>query len=209
MKVSALKTRRRDSRKTALVKRRYAALTRPITVQQVCEFSSRLVRVDYGNGECWMYLLGKSVGGASKNYARIKFNGVWVGAHRFALAVKLGCTLWALEDFDCSHLPMKCVGSKCCNPEHLFKKKPQANRSWDRAKEVAAFGLNVKTRTEREKMTMMTAMYPTGMIPDGTIFDQPWDQNVSPELRRFLEMGLKHDLQNMREYRMNTAQLTA
>ncbi len=200
---------RRDNRKTARVRDRYAALSRRITLEQISQFSSRLVRVDYGNGECWPYLLRKSVGGASKNYARLKFNGAWVMAHRFALAVKLGCTIWSLEGFDCSHVPLKCIGGKCCNPEHLFKKKPQANRSWDRAKEVAAFGLNAKARTEKEKTAMIAAMYPGGMVSDGALFDQPWEQNVSPELRRFLEMGLRNDMQNMQIARSETTHDTA
>jgi hypothetical protein len=46
-------------------------------------------------------------------------------------------------------------------------------------------------------------MYPAG-ISNGKMFDDPWDSNVSPELKRFLETGLKQDLQNMRQYRVST-----
>jgi hypothetical protein len=53
---------------------------------------------------------------------------------------------------------------------------------------------------------MIAAMYPTGML-SGSLFDQPWEQNVSPELRRFLEMRFKKDLQKMHSDRINAAQV--
>ena len=140
-------------------------------------------------------------------YARLRFNGVWVGAHRFALAVKLGCTMSDLDGYDCAHLPLRCVGSKCCNPAHLTKKESEPNRSWDRAKVAAAFGRSTITGTEKELRAMVAAMYPTGMLSDGSLLDQPWEQNVSPELRRFLEMGFKNDLQKMHSDRINAAQV--
>jgi hypothetical protein len=138
----------------------------------------------------------------------MKFHGVWVMAHRFALAVKLGCTIWDLEDYEAAHTSkILCVGGRCCNPEHLTKKPIDPNRSWDRAKDAEKFGDKVTTRTPEEITAMMKAMYPVGLPNDGSLFDEPWEQNVSPMLRQFLEGGLKQDLENMRFNRENTAQV--
>jgi hypothetical protein len=161
--------------------------------------------VDYGTGDgCWLYL-GKSVGGASKAYARKKHNGELVMVHRFALAVKLGCTVWDLEGYDASHSSKAvCLGGRCCNPEHLKEKLSEPNRSWDRARDAALFGDKATNRTAEEKAAMMKAMYPTGVSNTGKLFDDLWQSNVSPELTRFLEKGLKEDLQNMRQHRVST-----
>ncbi len=204
MKLSASQ-KRNNRRKTARYKARRKALSQQITLEQVCEFSSRLVRVDYGTGDgCWLYL-GKSAGGASKAYARKKHNGELVMVHRFALAVKLGCTVWDLEGYDCGHSSKAvCIGGRCCNPDHLTPKLSDPNRSWDRAKDAEKFGDKATTRTPEEKTAMMKAMYPAGVSNNGKLFDEPWQSNVSPELTRFLEIGLKQDLQNMRQYRENT-----
>jgi hypothetical protein len=204
MKLSASQ-KRKSRRTTATQKARRKALSQPIMLEQVCDFSARLVRVDYGSGNgCWLYTA-RSVGGGSKVYARRKFNGVWVMAHRFALAVKLGCSIWALEGYDAAHSSKEvCLGGRCCNPDHLTRKLSDPNRSWDRAKDAERFGDKATTRTEEERQTMMKAMYPRGVNSDGKLFDGPWQSNVSPELMRFLETGLKQNLQKMRQYRENT-----
>ncbi|HEX3739624.1 MAG TPA: hypothetical protein VHV29_07850 [Terriglobales bacterium] len=211
MKMSKLSAsaKRKIRRQTKRHKERYRAFRVPITLEQVCEFSSRLVRVDYGGQCCWLYP-GKSVGGGSKVYARMKFNGELIMAHRFALAVKLGCTLWDLEGYDAAHSSkVLCIGGRCCNPEHLFKKTSEQNRSWDRAKDAARYGDKATTRSEKEIKSMMDAMYPIGMPNDGKLFDEPWEQNVSPLLRQVLEMGMKHELENMHLDRENAAHTTA
>jgi len=42
------------------------------------------------------------------------------------------------------------------------------------------------------------------IVYTGKLFDDLWQSNVSPELTRFLEKGLKEDLQNMRQHRVST-----
>jgi len=182
---------------------RYAALSQPITLEEILEFSGRLVAVDYGHGQCWIYP-GKSVGGASNTYARMWFRGLWVGAHRFALAIKEGCTLWDLEGFEAGHAHKGiCQGGRCCNPEHLTRQTPPVNR-WQRSQDYKKYGNG--ERTPEEKRALFTAMYPEGMSIDGKLFDEPWQSNASPELLHFLEMGLKKEFQNMLDSRTNTAQ---
>jgi hypothetical protein len=197
--------RRRNKEQSRRHKVRRAALSKPITLEQICEFSSRLVKVDYGTGSgCWLHPA-KSMSGASNAYARISHNGLPVLAHRFALAVKLGCAVWALEGYDCAHSSKAvCLGGRCCNPQHLTKKLSDPNRSWDRAKDAKKFGDKVITRTPAEVQAMIHAMYPTGANCNSRFFDDPWQSNASLELLRFLELGFKNELQNMRQDRNNT-----
>jgi hypothetical protein len=204
MKLSASQ-KRRERRKTAREKERFKAFSPPITLEQVCDFSSKLVRVDYGTGEgCWLHT-SKSVSGASKNYARFRHNGELAQVHRFALAVKLGCTLWDLEGYDAAHSSkVVCLGGRCCNPNHLTKKRSNPNRSWDRIKDADLFGDKAKIRTPEEIKAMLSAMYPTGIKHNVSLFDDPWQANVSPELQRFLGTALDKELQNMREDCANT-----
>jgi hypothetical protein len=199
MKLSASQ-RRRNKRQDINHKIRRKALNQPITLEQVCEFSSRLVRVDYGTGAgCWVYT-GLSVGGGSKTYARKKHNGAWTMAHRFSLAVKLGCTVWDLEGYDAAHSSKAiCLGGRCCNPDHLFPKVSEPNRSWDRGKDAKVYGDKVTIRTPEEKKAMMKAMHPTGVINDGRLFDEPWQSNASPLLVQFLEAGMRQELENMHQ----------
>jgi hypothetical protein len=104
-------------------------LTQPITAEEARYHSQFLEAVQFGKGFCWIYVR-KSTGGASNAYARFKFHGVWVMAHRFALALKLGQTLWELEGFDAAHAPSDvCIGGRCCNPSHLEAKRSDPNRS--------------------------------------------------------------------------------
>lgn len=147
---------------------------------------SKLVGVNYGGGECWLYP-SKSTGGASQSYGRMKFHGVWVMAHRFALAVKLGFTLWDLEGFDASHAPLAvCVGGRCCNPEHLTKKLPKRNRSWDRIRD----GLS---GPKKKRPELLPLMYPTGGLPKDDdrrrLYREAWRSSVKPRLITYLKSG--------------------
>ena len=207
MKMSASQ-KRNERRKTARYKARRKAFSPRITLEQVLEFGSKLVKVDYGTGEgCWLHT-SKSYSGASKTYVRFRHNGELAQAHRFALAVKLGCTLWDLEGYDAAHSSKAiCLGGRCCNPEHLTKKLSDPNRSWDRSKDAAQFGDKAPTRTRGEKVAMMKAMYPRGIKINGQLFDDRWQSNASPALARFLELGLRNELQNMPEDRVKAALL--
>lgn len=203
--------RRRSKKLTPAQKKRlqakYRAFSQPFTAEEIADFDGRLVAVNYGRGKCWLYP-GKTVNGDSKDYARKWFRGQWTGAHRIALAIKLGCTLWDLEGYDAAHARKDiCMGGRCCNPEHLSKKLSEPNRSWGRAKDAAEFGNSVPQRTREQKRHMMSTMYPAGMPNDGRMFDDPWQDNVSLELLRFLEMGMQNEYKNMQEIRVNTAQL--
>jgi hypothetical protein len=147
---------------------RYPGLSQPITKEDILYHAQFLCPVNFGHGYCWIYVR-KSTGGASGSYSRLKFRKVWVGAHRFALAVKLGCTLWDLEGYDAAHAPSDiCVGGRCCNPEHLSRKLSDANRSWDRAKDLAKFGQKLH-RSKAQQLKMIKAMYPTGLKLSGTL----------------------------------------
>jgi hypothetical protein len=187
-------------------KLRYAALRRPITLEQIAEFSARLVHVDYGSaGGCWIFT-GKSVARQSKAYGRMSYNNLPIVAHRFALAVKLGCTLWDLEGYDAAHSSKAvCKGGRCCHPDHLTKKPSEPNRSWDRAKDAGLYGDKVTTRTLEEARKLLAAMYPAGLPINRPLFDQPWQSNVSPELMGFLEKGLRQELRNMHQTRVAAA----
>jgi hypothetical protein len=202
-----VRAKRMTPQQKARDKVRYAALRRPITLEQVAEFSAHLAHVDYGSSDgCWIFT-GKSVAGASQAYARMSHNNYLVMAHRFALAVKLGCTIWDLEGYDAAHASKAiCGGGRCCNPEHLNPKPSEPNRSWDRARDAGSYGDKVTTRTPEETRKLLAAMYPAGLAPNSPLFDEPWHSNVSSELRGFLEMGLRDDLRNMYRNRIAGAQ---
>ncbi len=147
-------------------RKRYAALSKPITVEQVLEQSENLRNIFHGprlpngdRGTCWIYT--SKAGGV---YGRMKFNGVQIRPARFALALKLGCTVWDLEGYDAAHASRTvCVGGRCCNPAHLLKKTSEANRSWDAARERNA----PRPSQVRERMT---AALPDGVMPAGQAF---------------------------------------
>ena len=104
----------------------------------------------------------KSSGGVSSVYGRMKFNGVWTGSHRFALAVKLGVTLWDLEGFWAGHAPIAvCMGGRCCNPDHLSKETPPIG-AWARSKDRREVGTKPK-RSKEEIRHMVNLMYPKGL----------------------------------------------
>jgi len=92
----------------------------------------------------------------------MKFNGVWTGSHRFALAVKLGVTLWDLEGFWAGHAPIAvCMGGRCCNPDHLSKETPPIG-AWARSKDRREVGTKPK-RSKEEIRHMVNLMYPKGL----------------------------------------------
>jgi hypothetical protein len=149
--------------------KRHEALSKPITAEQVTNASSYLEVVPYGTGFCWLYTA-KSSGGVNSGYGRMKFNGVWIGPHRFALALKLGVTLWDLEGYWAGHGPITvCMGGRCCNPAHLRKETPPMG-TWQRARDRREVGTKAE-RTTEEKRHMLNLMYPKGLrlsqaIPD-------------------------------------------
>ena len=171
--------KRMTPQQKARSKARYAALSRSITLEQVAEFSAHLMHVDHGNaGGCWIFT-GKSVAGAAKAYARMSHNNFPVVAHRFALAVKLGCTMWDLEGYDTAHASKAiCVGGRCCNPNHLTKRLSEPNRSWDRARDAGKYGDKITTRTPEEARKLLAALYPVGLAPNTRLFDEPWQSRM-------------------------------
>ena len=174
--------------KDARARSRYRALSQPIMIEQIGAFDFKLVSVAYGLGTCWLY-----PSGSKAVYAMCSHNGHSIQAHRFALAVKLGCTVQSLDEFDAAHSPVEvCMGGRCCHPDHLFKRTPPRNRSFDRL----GTGLNGPRKPRPE---LIPLMYPVGVYHDGTMFDEPWQSNASPELLRFLEMGLKSSLLEMQK----------
>ena len=141
--------------------KRHKALSQPITAEQVINASSYLETVPYGTGFCWLYGA-KSSSGVNGAYGRMKFNGEWIGAHRFALALKLGVTLWDLEGFWAGHAPITvCIGGRCCNPEHLRKETPPMG-AWARSKDRREVGTRPE-RTKEEIRHMLNLMYPKGL----------------------------------------------
>ena len=133
----------------------------PITIEQIGAFDLKLVPVAYGLGTCWLY-----PSGSKAVYAMCSHNGHSIQAHRFALAVKLGCTVQWLDEFDAAHSPVEvCMGGRCCHPDHLFKKTPPRNRSFDRV----GTGLNGPRKARPE---LVPLMYPVGVYSDGRMFDE-------------------------------------
>jgi hypothetical protein len=174
---------------------KHNAMTKRPTFQQSAAFYVKLEEVPYGHGTCYLYP-SKSTSGISGNYGKMSYNGYPVVPHRFALMLKLECTLADLKGFDAAHAPRAvCSGGRCCHPDHLLKKKSQANRSWDRGKEAAIYGQDAVNRTTEQKRKMVADMYPSGLVPNPKLFDDPISDN---NLRRhFLEMGMRMTLDEM------------
>ena len=157
--------RKKAQKQIANLKRRQAALSQPITAEQHINYKKNLLAIVHGDGHCWIHV-GKSTGGRTKAYTRVKFNGFWVPAHRFALAVKLGCTLWDLEGTNAGHAPAwKCMGGRCCNPDHLRKEANTAVGAWARSADAIQNGAK-PTRTPEQAMRMLKRMHPKG-LPTG------------------------------------------
>jgi hypothetical protein len=150
---------KKRKRARARTKARELALSLPITIEQVIAFDCKIVPVMHGYGECWLHL-SKSSSGETGSYGQMQHNGQTIGSHRFALAVKLGCTLSDLKGFDASHAPLTiCMGGRCCNPAHLEKKQETANRSRDRIRD----GVSGHKRPRPE---LFPIVFPLGVPPD-------------------------------------------
>lgn len=136
-------------RKLRNLAKRQKALSIPITAEDIIYHSQFLAVVNYSGETCWIYTQ-RSTGGRTNAYARLKYHGVWVPAHRFALAVKLGCTLWDLEDSKAGHAKVAtCMGGRCCKHVHLRKEKTTAAGAWQRARDKQDVG-NKPDRTPEE-----------------------------------------------------------
>jgi hypothetical protein len=143
---------------------RKAALSQPITAEQHVTFKKHLLAIRHGDGHCWIHVA-KSTAGRSRTYTKIKYNGFWLPAHRFALAVKLGCTPWQLEGFNAGHSPAwVCMGGRCCNPDHLRKERTPEG-AWARSKDAIDIGAK-HTRTPEQVTRMLKRMHPNG-LPTG------------------------------------------
>ena len=117
---------------------RKVRLSAPITADRISTFVKHLIAVSFESGsECWIYLGSTStttlpeVKFKTTAYANIKFNGEVVGPHQFALAASRGITLADLAGFDTHHSPEfgRCLGYRCCNPDHLEQQTKRDNRA--------------------------------------------------------------------------------
>jgi len=110
---------------------RMQRLSAPITPDRIATFVKHLVAVSFGaESECWFYVgcgkgttLPDDLAIKMTSYANLKFNRETVGPHQFALCVAEGITLVELAGFDVHHAAEfgRCIGYRCCNPEHLNK----------------------------------------------------------------------------------------
>jgi hypothetical protein len=90
-----------------------------------------LLAVSFGaDSECWLYVgfgngttLPEELAIKTNGYANRKFNGETVGAYQFALCASKGITLAELAGFHVHHAAERgrCIGYRCCNPDHLHK----------------------------------------------------------------------------------------
>ncbi len=119
-------------------KERITRLSKPITTERIRTFLNHLVAVSFGAGEeCWLYAgcgkattLSGDISLPANGYAQVKFNGETVGPHQFALAASEGIPLIELAGFDVHHSSElgRCLGYRCCNPEHLEKRESRPHR---------------------------------------------------------------------------------
>jgi hypothetical protein len=104
-------------------------LAASITPDRIATFVKHLVAVSFGaESECWFYVgcrkgttLPVDLKISMASYANLKFNRETVGPHQFALCASEGITLVELAGFDVHHAAEfgRCVGYRCCNPDHL------------------------------------------------------------------------------------------
>lgn len=123
-------------------------LSHPITTDDITSFVKCLVAVPFDEGgECWLYVgcrQATTEGLRFKlgSYANRKFHKETVGPHQFAYAAAFGMTLAELSGLDIHHSAKfgRCVGYRCCNPEHLDGKvhRQHAREHGDERKVVAA-----------------------------------------------------------------------
>jgi hypothetical protein len=144
-------------KKIARLEKRQAAFSQPITAEEIIYQCQYLEAVPYAGGFCWIYT-SKSTSGRSKTYGKMSFRGFKVEPHRFALAVKLGCTLWDLENSKAGHAhTSKCLGGRCCKHIHLQKEDSTAAGAWARSRDKADVGLRpVRTMDQTRKMVRRT-----------------------------------------------------
>jgi hypothetical protein len=188
--------RAKEIRGRAYNKARYKALSQPITAEQHMNFKKHLLAIPHGPDFCWVHV-SKVTTGKVKSYAKVKYNGFWVPTHRFALAMKMGCTPWDLEGFNAGHAPAwECMGGRCCNPSHLTKQTTPVN-AWQRSADHREVGLKPE-RTPEEKRRLVNYMHPKG-LPTGDML-----------LGRIVTFGCgKNVFQNRVLEPINTAQTLA
>jgi hypothetical protein len=117
---------------------RMRRLSAPITPEHIATFVKHLVAVSFGaDSECWLYagfrrgkVLPEDLAIKTTSYARCKFNGESVGAHQFAWCASNGITIAELDGFDVHHAAKRgrCIGYRCCNPDHLAKVRRRLHR---------------------------------------------------------------------------------
>src|SRR5438552_8476743 len=102
-------------------RKRREILSGPITPEELSTFRQRIHVVRFGHGLCWVYM-SRSKGGIGAldiygqkipgHYGMMRFRGYQIGSHRFALALKEGCSLWELNQYQAGHLPYEvCMGA--------------------------------------------------------------------------------------------------
>ena len=144
-------------RKLRRLAKREAVFSQPITAEEITYQCQYLEAVPYAGGFCWIYT-SKSTSGRSKTYGKMSFRGFKVEPHRFALAVKLGCTLWDLEDSKAGHAhTSKCLGGRCCKHMHLKKENSTAAGAWARSRDMQDVGSKPeRTMEQTRKMVRRT-----------------------------------------------------
>ena len=109
-------------------------LSAPITPERIAAFVKHLVAVSFGaESECWFYAgcrKGTTLIIPTNHYGNVKFNGENVGPHQFAFCAAEGITLVELAGFDVHHAAEfgRCIGYRCCNPDHLDKVPTRLHR---------------------------------------------------------------------------------
>lgn len=113
---------------------RLKRLSAPITTADILTFTKHLVAVSVGvESECWFYVgstKGTTLTIPTNRYGNKKFNGENVGPHQFAYCAAEAITLVELAGFDVHHAAEfgRCIGYRCCNPDHLEKVPSKQHR---------------------------------------------------------------------------------
>jgi len=124
---------------------RVQRLSAPIGADDILTFTRHLVAVSIGaESECWFYVAaqrgstkGTTLVIPTNRYGNKKFNGENVGPHQFAFCVAEGITLVELAGYDVHHAAQfgRCIGYRCCNPDHLEKVPTRLHRGTQGDKE--------------------------------------------------------------------------
>ena len=138
----------------ALRKKRLAA---PITPERISIFTRHLIAVSFGAAsECWFYVgcgrgttFPDQLKVRTTSYANINFNKETVGPHQFALCAAEGITLAELAGFDVHHATNvgRCIGYRCCNPDHL-ERVPRKEHEGTQGDKSSLVRYQVKTVAE-------------------------------------------------------------